>query len=216
MKRKNFLFMLALNLVIANSAPFWASSIDDSAESKYEILTDEELSGITLEELRIEYQKLASLYSKIVSEMPTETSEMEQNFDLSLLAPGQNIENVYAFLGEPTDIYDLGSSKSYEFSPDSSIYYYGLNDLIFSVFTDASNLITYYTFSGSCSIDSGMDIYNDIVSDYTSEYGEPYTFTNDFGVSGLEWDISNSSEYNTLRIFELSGEKFSITIAYDL
>lgn len=216
MKRKFIIATLGACITLCTSLPAVAADTTkntQSPENSFEVLTDEELDNISLEDLKKEYIELADAYTAIQNN--TTSTSNDENFDLEQFTPGQPIENIYSILGEPDSINDLGSSSAYDFKPASdSIYYYGLSDFIFSFFTDENGFITSYTFTGSCDNDSGDNIYNTIVEDFSVLYGTGQTYTNNFGGSGLEWDISNISEYSSVRLSKDSYTKTAITISF--
>lgn len=206
MKRKDFLlFGLAISI-------FACMVSASTAYADCKILSQDELETISLDDLKKNYQLLANEYSALLSASSDSTDD---SYDIEQFAPGTPIKDVYSRLGEPRNIEDMDYFKSYTFEyTNSDIPCYGLENLLFTFFTDENDNIENYTFSGSCDLDKGTQINNDIVNDFSEKYGDGTLTKNKFGASQVEWKLPSSCGYDSVSMSKDSYKKTSITFAF--
>lgn len=207
MKQKNLLF---LGLI----ASIFACAISTStANAECKILSSEELEDISLEDLKKNYQYLANEYTALLNS--THSDSDNEDYDINQFAPGTPIKEIYEKLGNPTSVEDMDYFKSYNFNyAGSDISCYGLENLLFTFFTDENDIVENYTFSGSCSLDMGTQINNKIVNDLSEKYGDGSISENKFGASQVEWKLPSTCSYSSISISKDSYEKTAITFAF--
>lgn len=183
-----------------------------TAYADCKILSQDELETISLDDLKKNYQLLANEYSALLN---ASSDSAGNSYDIDQFAPGTPIKDVYSKLGEPRDIEDMDYFKSYTFEyTNSDIPCYGLENLLFTFFTDENGNIENYTFSGSCDLDKGTQINNDIVNDFSEKYGDGTLTKNKFGTSQVEWKLPSSCSYDLVSMSKDSYKKTSITFAF--
>lgn len=184
-----------------------------NVQAECKILSSEELNNITIEDLKEEYKLLADEYSALLNS--SSGSENDSSYDINQFAPGTPIKDIYSKLGEPRNVEDMDYFKSYTFEyTNGDIPCYGLEDLLFTFFTDENDNVENYTFSGSCDLDKGTQINNDIVNDFSEKYGDGVLTENKFGTSQVEWKLPSSCSYDSVSMSKDSYKKTSITFAF--
>lgn len=135
-------------------------------------------------------------------------------YDVNQFPPNTHIKEIFDIFGEPTYTQESSLFNTYEFEPEENmIPCYGLNNLLFTFYTNTDGYIESYSLCGRCELDLSTGIYNNIIEDLSSKYGDGHPIKTTFGMPKTEWDTPTAA-YEKISLMKDSYKYTSISISF--